>query len=87
MYLEALLVGSVGDTVLYFAAEHHHGAVHVVVNHVFELWKEGVFVYQVEVDVVVSGNLNSNVPLSERNKACQLESVVQLPFHSLCFFV
>jgi hypothetical protein len=44
--------------------DHHIAALHVVVHHILKLWHESVSVYQIEEDLFLLDDLNSNVPLS-----------------------
>ena len=80
VHIKGLLVGLVRDAVLDSRAEHHLVAAHEVEHHVFELGLESLQIDQVEVDVVVRRDLDSNVTLDVKDEASDVEGVILHPF-------
>lgn len=77
--VERSLVGLVGDTVLDFGAKHHLVAAHEVVHDIFKRWLEGLWVDQVEVNELVSGDLDPLVSFDKVDEASDFKLVVLLP--------
>lgn len=77
--VERPLVGLVGNTILDFGAKHHLVAAHEVVHDVFERWLEGLWVDEVEVNELVSGNLDPLVSFDEIDETSDLKLVVLFP--------
>ena len=77
--VEAELVCLVGDAVADFGAKHHLVALHVVVHHVLETGLVSHRINQVEVDVLVGGDLDSLVALYEVDEPFDVESLVVGP--------
>ena len=65
VHLEPWLVSLVGDTVPNFGAEHHLRALHEVVHTVLEGWFACVLINQVKVNLLVRGDLDTNISLDE----------------------
>ena len=65
VYIETSHVCLVGDTEPHSFTEHGLVAVHVVVHNVLQIWKERLRVYQIEVDLLISGDLDSDVTFDE----------------------
>lgn len=59
--LESGLVGLVSDSEPNSGSKHHLGALHVVIHHVLKSWLEGLFVNKIEVNSVISDDLDSYV--------------------------
>ena len=76
--LESWLVSFVSNTVSYSGAEHHLGALHEVEHHVFKSGFECLFVDQVEVDLVISRNLDPNIAADKIDLATHLLKLVIL---------
>ena len=87
------LVGLVSDTVLHFRAEHHLSAVHVVEHDVLKDRLQmlfGVFIIlldQVEVDELVSGDLDPDVSLNIVDEPSSLNLIILFPLSGLRLLV
>ena len=77
--IEASLVVLVGNTIPDSLSEHALGALHVVIHEVLQLWLEGLFVYQVEVDVFLSRHLDPDVSLDVVNETSHFNFIVLGP--------
>ena len=65
--LKTGLVENVSDSVPYLSSEQHHVARHEVEHNVIKHGLQRLGVYFVEVNVLVSYYLHSDVPFDERN--------------------
>ena len=79
MDVKTLLVGLVRDSVFDLGPKHHLRAVHEVVHHVFKLRHQRLPINDVEVDLGISGNLDSNVTLNVINEPAKINLVVKHP--------
>ena len=77
--VERPLVGLVGDTILDFGAEHHLVAAHEVVHDVFERGLERFWVDEVEVNELVSGDLDPLVSFDKVDESSDLKLAVLFP--------
>jgi hypothetical protein len=77
---KGFLICLIRDSISDLGAEHHLIAAHEVSHDVFESWLESLRVNQVEVDLVISGDLDSFVTLNEENEASCLDLIVLFPF-------
>ena len=85
VYAESRLAGLESNAGSYSWTKHHLGASHVVVHHVFEFWLACVFVYEVEVYLLICRDLNSNIALDEINFSTHIwKFMIQLP--KTCLF-
>lgn len=82
--VKASLVLLVGDGVSLLGANHHLVAHHVVVHHVLQSGLESLWVDQVEIDELVSCDLNPHVTFDEVDEASNVDLVVELPLHYFC---
>ena len=80
---ERFLVGLVSDTVSNLGTKHHLRAVHVVIHNILKLWHESLLVNEVEVDLVIGSDLDSDISLDIVNETSRVNFLVQLPFTSL----
>lgn len=76
---ERFLVGLVSDTVSDSRTEHHLVAPHEVEHDVLQSWLEGLWIDEIEVDLVVSGNLDTLVSLDEVDETSDIKLVILLP--------
>ena len=77
--IKRLFISLVGDSVLDLGAKHHLRAVHEVVHHVFQLWHQGFPVNDVEVDLSIRRDLDSNVTLDVVDETSEVNLVVEHP--------
>ena len=63
------------------------GAVHIVVHDVLKGWHERLLVDEIERDLVISGDLDSNVSLDVVDETSGVDDLVHLPLTSLRDFV
>ena len=77
--IEAFLILLVRDAIPNLASKHHLIAAHVVVHDVLELWHKGLFVNQVEVNILIGGDLNSYVSFDEVNETTLIYCVIEGP--------
>ena len=61
--IEAALVGLVSHTVPHFGPDHHLQAVHVVTHDILQLWLKSLLVDQVEINMVLCADLNTDISL------------------------
>lgn len=59
--------------------KHHLVTAHIVIQHIFKLWHEGVFVYDVEINYAFCCYLNSNIAFDVKNEATDFDGVEKLP--------
>ena len=83
VHFKASLIGLVGNAVPHSTSKHHLIAAHEVVHDIFQRWHLRNRVNQVEVDLLVHGDLDSDVALDEVDEAFLVESIVLLPRHPL----
>ena len=83
IHIEACLVGLVGDSVPDLSAEHHLTAAHVVVHDVLKVRHQSLWINEVEVNQLLSCQLDSNVSWHEVDEGSLLNSVVVDPLHLL----
>ena len=79
VHIEIALVLLIGDSINTFASKHHHGAVHEVVHHIFDDRLEGVLIDSIEVNFVISHNLDPPCSSYVENIAAKVERVVIVP--------
>ena len=77
--VETELVGLVSDAVPDFGAEHHLVAVHEVEHHVLQVRLISDRVYEIEVHILVRGDLDALVALDEVDEALDVEGAVVDP--------
>jgi len=80
VYVKCLLIGLVGDAVLDARTEHHLVATHEVKHDILERGLKRLLVDQVKVDVIVRGNLDSNIALDVKDEASDVKHVIFSPF-------
>lgn len=83
VYIEAFLVGLVSYAISNSPTKHALGTLHVVVHYVLKVWLKSFFVNQIEVDVVLSGNLDSDITSDEEDKTSDFNGVILDP--TTCF--
>ena len=76
---ERILIGLVCYSVLDVRPKHHLVAVHEVEHDIAQSWLESLLVYTVEVNQLVSGNLDSVVALHVEYEASQGYCIVKCP--------
>tara|TARA_B110000285_G_scaffold161863_1_gene180808 strand:+ start:39 stop:359 length:321 start_codon:yes stop_codon:yes gene_type:complete len=69
----------VGDSVFYFRTKHHLVALHEIKHHVFESWHKSFWVNQIEVNILLSSDLDPFVAFDEINESSVLNCVVISP--------
>jgi len=77
--IEGPLTSFESDSILNLTSEHHGGAVHEVVDHVFKFRFKGHWVNQVDVDLLVCCYLDSFVALDEVDETSDVQGLVALP--------
>lgn len=77
--IEALLVLLVCYAIIFFAPEHDGGALHIVVNYVFQYRYHGLILKRVEEDFLLGRDLNLFVAHFEIRVGVQTESVINHP--------
>lgn len=85
--LETSLVGLESDTVANIPSKHHLSAVHVVVHGIFKFWLQRFFINQVEVDLIISGDLQPLVSLDVEYHTSCMNEVILLPESSACHII
>jgi hypothetical protein len=80
VYVKCLLIGLVGDAVLDARTEHHLVTTHEVKHDILERGLKRLLVDQVKVDVIVRGNLDSNIALDVKDEASDVKHVIFSPF-------
>lgn len=87
IYLESWLISFIRNTVSYSGAEHHLRALHEIVHNVFKSWFECLFVDEVEVNLVISCNLDPNITADKVYLTAHLlELVILGPFASFLVY-
>lgn len=81
---KAALVGFVGDAVTDTRSEHHLVAAHVVRHDILELGQQGLRIHEVEVDLVVGGDLDTLVAAYEVDEASDAQFKVLPPLPAGC---
>jgi hypothetical protein len=69
IHSKSFLICLIGDTVFDFRTEHHLIAAHEVSHHILKSGLECFWVNEIEVDLIVSGNLDSLVAFDKENEA------------------
>jgi hypothetical protein len=69
IYIKASLIRLISHTKLNSLAKHGLIAIHVIVHHIFELGEQGAGIDEIEVNLVICCDLNSNVSFDEEQKA------------------
>jgi len=77
---KGFLICLIRDSIFDLGAEHHLITSHEVSHDVFESWLESLWVNQVKVDLVISGDLDSFVTLNEEDESSCLDLIVLFPF-------
>ena len=77
--IKALLIGLVGDAVFDFGAKHHLVAAHEIEHDVLKGRFESLGVDKVEVDQVISGDLDSLISFDEVNESSDFKLIVLFP--------
>jgi len=77
--VEGPLIGLVSNTILDFGTKHHLIASHEIVHDIFKRWLESLWVNQIEVDELVSGDLNPFISLDKINETSNFKLVVLFP--------
>ena len=85
--IETSGVSLIRDTVSYLAAKDQTTALHVVVHHVFKNWSVFCVVDQVEEDLLISGDVDSNVTFDEVKKTLMLKLEILGPVPFLSFLI
>ena len=85
--VERSLILLVGDRVSFLCTDHHLVAHHVVVHNVFQRGLESLWVDQIEVNQLVSCNLDPNISSDEVDETSNVDRVIELPLHYLCQFI
>jgi len=76
---KGFLVSLIGNTISDSGTEHHLVAAHEVEHDILEGWLESLWVNQIEVHLIVSGNLDPFVSFNEVDEASHIDLVVLLP--------
>lgn len=84
---KTLLVSLVCDTVSNFGPEHHLIASHEIEHNVFKGWHERLLVDQVKIDLLIRGDLNSDVSFDVVDESSYLQHVVLYPSSLLCVLI
>ena len=85
--VEALLVLLERYAIVFFAPEHYGGALHIVVDHVFQNGYHGFILKRVEEYFLLGGHLDLFVADFEIRIGVQAESVIHDPcFETLLIF-
>ena len=77
--VKRLLVGLVSDAVPHLASEHHLTAIHEIEHHVFQVSLKCFRIDQVEVDLLISDDLDALVALDEVKVASFLKFLIHYP--------
>mmetsp|Transcript_2923 Transcript_2923/g.4510 ORF Transcript_2923/g.4510 Transcript_2923/m.4510 type:complete len:210 (+) Transcript_2923:3004-3633(+) len=85
--VEAPLVHLVRDTVANLGPEHHLVAAHKVLHNVIEDGLQSVFIDHIEVNLLISYYLDTDVPTNIVNETAQLDRVIEDPLPLLSVFV
>ena len=78
--VKRLLIGLISDTVFYFRAKHHDGAVHEVVHLILECHFVSDHIDLVEQDFLVGNNLDSLVAFDVEYISSFVDGVIVDPF-------
>jgi len=73
--IEGPFIGFICDAISYFWAKHHLVAAHVVVQNVLKGRHESFFVNKIEVNNLISCNLDSNVSFDVIDKSSDFNGV------------
>lgn len=76
---KGFLVSLVGNTISDSGTEHHLVAAHEVEHDVLEGWLESLWVNQIEVHLIIGGDLDPFVSFDEVDEASHVDLVVLLP--------
>jgi hypothetical protein len=77
--IEASFVVFVGDSVSDSSTEHALSALHVIVHYVLHFGLKRLFIDQIEVNVVLGGDLDSDVTFDKVNETPDVDLVVLFP--------
>ena len=84
--VEALLILLERNAIIFFAAEHYGGALHVVVNHIFQNWYHALVLECVEEDFLFCRDQDLLVAHLEIGVGVQTQSRINHPSF-LAFFI
>ena len=77
--VKRVLVLLISDAVFDFGAKHHLIAIHEVEHHILKFWLKSYWVNQVEIYLVIRGNLNSLVAFDEEHESSDVENTIFMP--------
>lgn len=85
--VEGSLILLVRDRVSFLRTDHHLVAHHVVVHYVFQRGLKSLWVDQIEINQLVSCDLDPYVSSDEIDKTSDVDLAIELPLHYLCHFI
>lgn len=84
---EASLALFVAATISHFTSKDETCALHEIVHDVFQLWLEVLVVDQVEVDLLVCGDVYSDIAFDEIEHSFMMQCLIVRPSVDSCPFV
>jgi len=85
--IKAALIRLESYTISHFWAKHHLAAVHEVEHYVFQFGLKRFFINEIEINLIIRGNLDSNISFDVVDKTSNVNVVVLNPFlHNSFFF-
>jgi hypothetical protein len=85
VHSKSFLICLVGYAVSDSRTEHHLIATHEVSHDILKRWFECFWVNEIEINFIISGNLDSFVTFDKENKTSRLNFIVLLPFFNKHF--
>lgn len=87
IYFKTLSVCFVGNAISNSASKDQTTALHMVIHNILKFWSELSIINKVKEDLIVSGNVDSDVSFDKVKQSFVLKLPVLFPVILLCFVI